>query len=117
MTATFNEPVAGFALADIEVANGVAGNFSGNGAAYTFDVTPTAAGEVTVDFAANVAEDAENNGNTRAIRLSIGIPYDDDGDGSIGYPEAVNAVLDFLFGDGTTTRDQAVGLVLLYLFP
>ncbi len=116
-TATFSEPVTGFALEDIVVANGAAGNFSGSGAVYSFDVTPAQVGEVTVDIGANVAEDAESNGNTAAIRLSLGIPYDDDGDGSIGYPEAVNAVLDFLFGDGTTTRDQAVGLVLLYLFP
>ena len=55
--AIFSEPVFGFTFDDIVVGNGVAGNFSASdgGALYTFEVTPNAIGEVTVDIAAGVA--------------------------------------------------------------
>ena len=50
LTATFSESVTGFSLTDIAVRNGTVGNFAGSGAAYTFEVTPNAIGEVTVDM-------------------------------------------------------------------
>ena len=55
--AAFSEPVSGFSVDDIAVANGAAGNFTGSdgGAVYTFDVTPDAVGTVTVEIAAGAA--------------------------------------------------------------
>ena len=69
--ATFSESVTGFALGDVTVGNGTAGNLSGSGTTYTFDVTPTADGTVTVDIAADVATDDAANGNTAATQLSV----------------------------------------------
>ena len=117
LTATFSEPVFGFTVEDITVTTGVAGNFVGNDGdlAYTFDVTPNAIGDVTVDIAADVALDAENNGNTAAIQLSLGIPYDDDHDGAVNRDEVITAIGDYLFS-GTLTRDQVIALIGLYLF-
>ena len=48
-TIQFTEEVTGFELGDITVANGTASNLQGSGASYTFDVTPTADGHVTVE--------------------------------------------------------------------
>ena len=117
LTATFSEPVFGFTVEDITVTNGVAGNFVGNDGdlVYTFDVTPNAIGVVAVDIAADVALDAENNGNTAAIQLSLGIPYDDDHDGAINRDEVITAIGDYLFS-GTLTRDQVIAIIGLYLF-
>jgi len=75
MTATFSEDVTGFEVGDITVGNGAAGSFAGSGADYTFDVTPTADGEVTVDIHAGVAEDAAGNPNFEAA-TQFSITYD-----------------------------------------
>ncbi len=117
LTATFSEPVFGFTVGEIAVTNSVAGNFAGNDgdSVYTFDVTPNAIGDVAVDIAADVALDAENNGNTAAVRLSLGIPYDDDHDGAINRAEVITAIGDYLFS-GTLTRDQVIAIIGLYLF-
>src|SRR5439155_12942980 len=50
--------------------NGTAANLAGSGATYTFDVTPSGDGTVTVDLAAGAASDAAGNGNTAAAQLS-----------------------------------------------
>jgi len=72
MTATFSETVTGFVVGDITVGNGAAGNFVAvSGTVYTFDVTPTADGAVTVDTAAGVATDAAGNPNEAATQFSI----------------------------------------------
>ena len=114
LEAAFSEPVSGFALEDVNLANGVAGNFAGSGAVYTFDVTPNAIGEAAVDIAAGVAEDAYGNGNI-AARLSLGIPYDDDGDGMIEKSEIIAVINDYLF-DEIITREQVIAVITLYLF-
>ena len=111
LTATFSRPVSGFAIDDLVVGNGAAGNFASSGAVYTFDVTPNAIGEVTVDIAAGVAEDAEGKGNAAGY-LSLGITYDDDGDGAISRNEAIAAVGDY-FAD-RLTRDHTIGVIALY---
>ena len=116
MTATFSEPVFGFTVDDVSVKNGAAGNLAGSGAVYTFDVTPNAVGEVTVDIAAGVAADADGNGNTAAIQLSLGIPYDYDGDGAISRSEVIAAINDYLFGDGSIARSHVIAIINLYLF-
>ena len=71
-TFTFSEPVTGFALADIAVGNGAASDLTGGdgGTTYTATITPAAEGAVTLDVAADAAEDAAGNGNVAALRAS-----------------------------------------------
>jgi Domain of unknown function (DUF4347)/Bacterial Ig-like domain/RTX calcium-binding nonapeptide repeat (4 copies) len=68
--ATFSEGVSNFTVGDVVVANGTISNFSGSGSIYMFDVTPVSGGNITVDIAANVAQDIANNNNTAALTLS-----------------------------------------------
>ncbi|MBO6604056.1 MAG: hypothetical protein JJ949_12570 [Roseicyclus sp.] len=70
ITATFSESVTGFAAGDIVVGNGSVSGFSGSGSVYTFNVIPAADGTVTVDVAADAAQDGATNGNTAAAQLS-----------------------------------------------
>ncbi|MGH9879024.1 MAG: Ig-like domain-containing protein, partial [Nitrososphaerales archaeon] len=70
VTATFGKDVSGFALGDIIVTNGVASSLSGGPSVYTFDVTPSSDGIVSIDVAADVATDSVGNGNTAAATLS-----------------------------------------------
>ena len=114
VTVTFSEPVSGFTVDDITVVNGTASSFSGSDgdAVYTFDVTPNSLGEVTVDIAAGVATDSDGAGNTPAPRLSLGIPYDFDGNGGISRAETIAAIRDY-FG-GNITRAQAIAVIRLY---
>ena len=71
-TITFTEPVTGFVLADIALANATAAAFTGadGDRAFTALITPTADGAVTVDVAADVARDAAGNGNAAAAQVS-----------------------------------------------
>ncbi|MEG4109865.1 DUF4347 domain-containing protein, partial [Microcoleus sp. S13_C5] len=70
VTATFSENVSGFDNTDITVANAIVGNFVRLDAkTYTFDVTPTADGNVTVDVLANKANDTAGNNNIAATQL------------------------------------------------
>jgi hypothetical protein len=70
VTITFSESVTGFAVGDISVSNGSAGNFSGSGTTYTADITPNADGAVTVNVFSAVATDAAGNSNSSAPELS-----------------------------------------------
>jgi hypothetical protein len=70
-TVTFGESVTGFDLADLTVTNGTTSNLQGSGASYTFDVTPTADGLVTVDLAAGAATGTVSGGSTSAASASI----------------------------------------------
>ena len=63
-----------FTASDVTVANGTvtSGSFVGSGSGpYTFSVTPTAVGTVTVSLAAGVATDANNTGNTASNAVSV----------------------------------------------
>ena len=112
LTVTFSTPVSGFAIDDINVENGTVGNLAGSGAVYTFVATPNAIGEVTVDIPAGAAEDADGNGNEAAPRFYLGIPYDDDEDGTISRVEVIAAIRDYF--DGNITRAQAIAVIRLY---
>ncbi len=72
-TFTFSEPVTGFTLADIAVGNGTASDLTGGDGdtAFTATITPSAEGEVTVDVAADAAEDEAGNGNVAAEQVSV----------------------------------------------
>ncbi|RYD51275.1 MAG: hypothetical protein EOP52_09720 [Sphingobacteriales bacterium] len=65
-TATFSEPVTRFTAAGIAVTNGTvtSGPTAGSGNAYTFQVTPSGGGSVTVQVLANTAQDQATNFNT-----------------------------------------------------
>ena len=115
LTATFSRPVSGFTIDDITVGNGAVSNFAGSGAVHTFDVTPNAIGEVTVDIAAGVAQDADGNGNAATPRFSLGITYDDDDDGGINKAEAIAAIRDYF--KGLITKAQAIAVIRLYFAP
>jgi uncharacterized repeat protein (TIGR02543 family) len=69
---TFSESITGFDESDISVGNGtvVSGSLVGSGAAYTVNIMPAADGTVTVDIAANTAQDLAGNSNTAAAQLS-----------------------------------------------
>ncbi|MFC4599835.1 immunoglobulin-like domain-containing protein [Cohnella hongkongensis] len=71
VTATFSEGVTGFSVEDIEVINGTAGSWNAaNSWTYTFVVTPTTDGPVTIEISAGVAEDAAGNENTASLPLT-----------------------------------------------
>src|SRR5438552_17953874 len=73
VTATFSADVNGFEDTDISTTNASVSNFSGSGAVYTFDVTASGQGGVSVRVPAGVADDGAN-GNTASNTLSW--PYD-----------------------------------------
>ena len=113
LIATFSRPVSGFASDDINVENGTVSNFAGTGDVYTFDVTQDDIDEVTtVHIAAGVAQDADDNGNEASPRFYLGIPYDDDGDGTVSRVEVIAAIRDYF--DGKITRAQAIAVIRLY---
>ena len=111
--ATFTGAVSGFTVDDITVANGTVGNFAADagGIVYTFDVTPDAIAEVTVDIAADVAMDADGKGNTAAAQLSF-TPYDDDGEAGISKSEAIAGIRDYF--NGNLNKAQAIAVIRLY---
>ncbi len=70
-TITFSEDVLNFEMADITLTNATASNFTTTSASvYTALITPTADGTVSIDIAADVANDAATNTNTTATQLS-----------------------------------------------
>jgi hypothetical protein len=72
VTAQFSEAVTWFIDTDITVANGVVSNFVAvDGDTYTFDITPTAQWNVTIDIAWSVAQDAATNNNNAATQLVV----------------------------------------------
>lgn len=71
VTASFSEVVSGFALTDIQVANGYASAFAGSGGLYNFTITPAIAGPVTVRIPAASAVDIDSNGNVASADLVV----------------------------------------------
>jgi len=72
-TVSFSEAVVNFGSSSVTVGNGTLTNFVAvtGGSTYTFNVTPTANGAVTVDVLANRAQDAASNNNTSANQYTI----------------------------------------------
>ncbi|ABC29956.1 RTX toxins and related Ca2+-binding protein [Hahella chejuensis KCTC 2396] len=69
---SFGETVSGFAVSDIVAANAILSAFTDNGGgSYSVTATPSADGAVTLDIAADVAEDAAGNANAAATQFSI----------------------------------------------
>jgi hypothetical protein len=63
--------VSGFALNDVTVTNGSVANLAGLGSNYSFRVTPTAVGSVTIRINANRLQDATGNQNTASNSLNV----------------------------------------------
>ncbi|MFH6981797.1 Ig-like domain-containing protein, partial [Marinoscillum luteum] len=58
-------------IGEVDVANGSATDFTDNGdGTYTVEITPDGTGDITVDVAANVAQDAAGNNNTAATTVT-----------------------------------------------
>src|SRR3989339_237285 len=69
VTFEFSEDVTGFAIGDITAGNASTSNFSVvDGNTYTCDITPTGAGNITIDVAGAVCVDAASNGNSAAAQ-------------------------------------------------
>ncbi|WP_188720495.1 Ig-like domain-containing protein [Actibacterium pelagium] len=72
VTVTFSEEVENFIQTDMVVNGGSVSNFStSDNTVWTFDLTPSGDGTVTVDIAANVAADLAGNNNTAASQFSV----------------------------------------------
>lgn len=71
VTVTWDEPVSDFGAGDVTVSNGSVSAFSGSGATYTFDVTATADGDVSVAIPAGGVHDAATNPNPAATPLVV----------------------------------------------
>ena len=68
----FDENVTGFTVADVIVSNAISSNFVAVDAlTYTFDITPDSVGDITVNVAANVAQDESSNGNDAANEATV----------------------------------------------
>ncbi|MCA6126785.1 beta strand repeat-containing protein [Thalassolituus oleivorans] len=70
-TITFSESVNDFVVGDIAVSNATLADFSGSGDTYSVLVTPTTDGAVTLDVAANAAQDAAGNNSAAAAQLAV----------------------------------------------
>ncbi len=71
VTVTFLEDVTGFTLADVTVSGATVSNFlAASALSYSFDVTPTGAGPVSVSIDAGLMADLAGNLNTAATPLT-----------------------------------------------
>ena len=71
VTATFSKPVSNFVVTDVTVTGGTVSAFAGGGALYSFDVTPSGGGTVTILVAAGVAVDGAGNQNAASAPLAV----------------------------------------------
>jgi FKBP-type peptidyl-prolyl cis-trans isomerase FkpA len=105
---SFGEAVTGFTLEEMGVTNGTLSDLSSaDNVVFTFNVTPTEDGAVTVSVPADVATDAEGLGNTAATPLTVRSIRTD-----AGMTDTVPAVNDPNFvptGSGLATWDIQVG--------
>lgn len=73
-TVTFNEGVTGFANSELVATNATVSSFvtgTDGDAVYTATITPAGTGNVTLNVAAGVAEDAATNDNTVAPQVTV----------------------------------------------
>ena len=98
MTATFSQAVTGFddLNTDTVIVNGNAGNLAGGPTDYTFDVTPSGPGAVTINIPAGAALDGALNPNYASAQFSAA--YD------ITAPSLTAAEMQDVNGDGYADR-------------
>ena len=67
VTAEFSEVVSGFVDSEVSVSNAEVTSFSSaDGITYSLEITPSGAGNISIDIAAGVAENLQFIGNTAA---------------------------------------------------
>ena len=72
VVASFSESVSGLSLSDFTITNGIASNLSNNGSSsYTFTVTPSNIGTVTISLPSGKVVDATNQGNSASNTLTV----------------------------------------------
>ncbi len=73
VTITFSENISGFIMGDITVTNGSVTNFNETtaGLIYDIEITPDTNGLITINIAANVANDTSGNPNDTATEFTI----------------------------------------------
>ena len=117
VNAVFSGMPTGFTLGDVLVGGGVAGNFAGSGTSYSFVVTPTGAGSVTVRIPAAAALDAEGDANLASSLLAVTVtappeslnPFADDFS-SIAIDPA-RWTFGSLYGGSTSVLDATISVV------
>jgi hypothetical protein len=67
----FSEPTVNFVVGDVSAANASITNFTGSGTEYSFTVSPSAQGAVSVQIGAGEATDAAGNSNTASNLISL----------------------------------------------
>ena len=98
ITIEFSESVTGFDISDIVVANGSATSFTDNGdGTFTVEITPDGNGDITVDIAAGVAQDAAGNDNTAAIQAITIWDTESPATTIANTPEFVNSIDPLIF--------------------
>ncbi|SHJ92639.1 hypothetical protein SAMN04487911_1601, partial [Arenibacter nanhaiticus] len=91
VTLEFSEDVVGFELGDLVLSNATSSNFVAvDGNTYTVDITPTGAGDITIDVPANVAQDTAGNNNTAALTVTTTYDAIAPSTNIIGEPLVVN---------------------------
>lgn len=75
-TATFSVPVTGFATGEVTVTGGTAGTISGGPSVYTFNVTPTGNGAVSVQVPASVANASAPPNAANLASLAYNFTFD-----------------------------------------
>ena len=78
--ANFSEPVSGLDINEITVTNGTVSNFNGSGSSYSFTITPSNFGNVSVNIPSGVAEN--NNGITNSTSNTLQIDYQNNNSGN-----------------------------------
>ena len=122
VTVVFSENVTGFISAEVSVANGSVTNFTPvDASSYTVEITPNGLGDITIDVAANVAQDAAGNNNTAASQAVVPLDAISPDVDIQGEPAAANAapffvtiqfsedVSGFIAGDITVGNGSVTG--------
>ncbi|MEQ9383817.1 MAG: Ig-like domain-containing protein [Imperialibacter sp.] len=92
VTVDFGEVVTGFVSGEVVVGNGSVTGFTDNGdGTFTVQITPSGAGNVTVDVAGSVATDAAGNNNTAATTATTVYDTTAPSEDIPGDPSAVNS--------------------------
>ncbi|PZX17834.1 putative secreted protein (Por secretion system target) [Breznakibacter xylanolyticus] len=114
VTVTFSEAVTNFIYSDVTLTNGTIGSFSGNGTIYTFSVTPSGQGLVTVAIAAGVAQDVAGNLSTAATSLTR--TYDNEAPVISGVVNSgtYTSAQSPTFNEGTATLTKDAGTAVAY---
>ena len=114
ITVEFSEPVSGFVDTDITTVNALVTLFNSlDAATYSVQITPNGGGNISIDIAAGVAQDAALNDNLAATRALIDFdtiaPTAD-----AGPDQFVNEGAAAVMLDGSGSSDEPPGMVVGY---